>query len=110
MASLAGHAKQPEVQRCSSSDGGDGGDGTAAATPDDRPQLYTGSPNPLIRVDSHDRLEGYPTHPTDPPTLRSSIPPLLYGATHPPLTRSLTARLLHERNSPARTLIRNTPD
>lgn len=74
MASFAGHAKQPEVQR-------------VAATPHDRPRLYTGFANPLIRVDSHDRLEGYP--PTDPPLL---IRPAPFG--HPlspsqPLTHPL---------------------
>lgn len=52
--SFAGHAKQKHRA-------------AAAATPDDRPRLYTGSPNPLIRVDSHDRLEGYPpTYPSVP--------------------------------------------
>lgn len=73
----------------------------AAATPHDRPRLYTGSPNPLIRVDSHDRLEGYP--PTSPPLL---IHPLPFGATHnsPILDGVLDEEFL------ARTLIRNMPD
>lgn len=45
----------------------------SGGNPHDRPRLYTGSPNPLIRVDSHDRLEGYP--PTDPPSAHPSPSP-----------------------------------
>lgn len=55
---------------------------SSSGNPHDRPRLYTGSPNPLIRVDSHDRLEGYP--PTSPPLLIH--PPSLRD--HPQLTHS----------------------
>lgn len=85
-------AMQSSQKYSSSSSGGN---------PHDRPRLYTGSPNPLIRVDSHDRLEGYP--PTNLPLL---IHPLPFEATHnsPILNGVLVEKLL------ARTLIRNMPD
>lgn len=70
-ARFAGHAKQLEVQR---------------QPPRPTSGIYQGSPNPLIRVDSHDRLEGYP--PTNPPLL---IHPLPSGAIHPPLSPPVLA-------------------
>lgn len=76
---------------------------SSSGNPHDRPRLYTGSPNPLIRVDSHDRLEGCP--PTNLPLLIQPPPPP-FGATYnsPILNGVLDDELL------ARTLIRNMPD
>ena len=71
---------------------------SSSGNPHDRPRLYTGSPNPLIRVDSHDRLESYP--PTNPPLLIHSPP---FRATH-------NSPILNDEKLLARTLIRNMPD
>lgn len=70
----------------------------AVATPDDRPRLYTGSPNPLIRVDSHDRLEG-----THPPTHLSSAQPPSPVASYPHSSLSLT------RHSPPTSPLAHVP-
>lgn len=61
---------------------------SSSGNPHDRPRLYTGSPNPLIRVDSHDRLEGCP--PTNLPLLIQPSLPSGPPTTHPFSTASST--------------------